>query len=53
MCAVLVANRFVALLLYHFLLDGFHDVEGHTIYWESVRRVHPVFVAVVQVELAL
>ncbi len=33
--AVLVENRVVALLLHHFILDGFHDVEGHTISWEK------------------
>jgi hypothetical protein len=51
--AVLVQNRCVALLLHHFIVDGFHNVEGHTISWEKVRSVHPVFLAVVQVELAL
>ena len=37
-------------LIHHLLLAGIHDVGGHQFLWEKVRRVDPLFVAVVQVD---
>ena len=51
--AVLVENRYVALLLRHFVLDGSTMSKGTLSFGKEVRSVHPVFLAVDEVELAL